>query len=206
MPAPYFSPNIHACQRRRVRPAAPLQLNEALRLAATEHPTAAASRSERKAALMKLDVAERQRYPNLVAQAAGNAVGDRITALRIEPVEDNRIVEAKVKSSDIAFLKPGRDVSAKIDAYDFSIFGGLQGTLTYLSPDTLSEDLKQGEQASYRVQVTTDAATFNSREGEPLTLQPGMTATIEVKTGKNTVLKYLLKPVIKTLNTSMGER
>jgi adhesin transport system membrane fusion protein len=66
--------------------------------------------------------------------------------------------------------------------------------------------LKQGELASYRVQVTTDASTFNGREGDPLTLQPGMTATIEVKTGKNTVLKYLLKPVIKTLDTSLGER
>lgn len=130
--------------------------------------------------------------------------GDEL--MQIVPVEDKLIVEAKVKPSDIAFLKPGLDVTVKIDAYDFSIFGGLQGTLTYLSPDTLSEDLKQGEQASYRVQVTTDASTFNGREGEPLTLQPGMTATIEVKTGKNTVLKYLLKPVIKTLNTSMGER
>ncbi len=130
--------------------------------------------------------------------------GDEL--MQIVPEEDNLIVEAKVRPSDIAFLAPGLDVTVKIDAYDFTIYGSLDGTLTYLSPDTLSEDLKQGEQAYYRVQVKTDAARFNQRNGKDLALQPGMTATIEVKTGRNTVLKYMVKPIVKTLSESMGER
>lgn len=130
--------------------------------------------------------------------------GDEL--MQIVPEEDNLIVEAKVRPSDIAFLAPGLDVTVKIDAYDYTIYGSLDGTLTYLSPDTLSEDLKQGEQAYYRVQVKTDAARFNQRNGKDLALQPGMTATIEVKTGRNTVLKYMVKPIVKTLSESMGER
>lgn len=130
--------------------------------------------------------------------------GDEL--MQIVPVEDNLIVEAKVKPADVAFLKPGLDVTVKIDAYDYTIYGSLNGKLTYISADTLSEDLKQGEQAYYRVQVQTDSAKFDRRQSADLSLQPGMTATIEVKTGRNTVLNYLLKPVIKTLNESMGER
>ncbi|MBT9550678.1 MAG: HlyD family type I secretion periplasmic adaptor subunit [Hydrogenophaga sp.] len=130
--------------------------------------------------------------------------GDEL--MQIVPVEDNLIVEAKVKPSDVAFLKPGLDVSVKIDAYDYTIYGSLPGKLTYISADTMSEDLKQGEQAYYRVQVKTDSVKFNRKSEENLSLQPGMTASIEVKTGHNTVLMYLLKPIVKTLNDSLGER
>jgi adhesin transport system membrane fusion protein len=130
--------------------------------------------------------------------------GDEL--MQIVPEEDNLIVEAKVKPADVAFLTPGQDVTVKIDAYDYTIYGTLDGTLSYLSADTLSEDLKQGEQAYYRVQVKTDAPRFNQRHGKVMALQPGMTATIEVKTGSNTVLKYLIKPMVKTLNESLGER
>lgn len=130
--------------------------------------------------------------------------GDEL--MQIVPVDDALIVEAKVKPSDVAFLKPDQDVVIKIDAYDYTIYGSLNGKLSYISADTLSEDIKQGEQAYYRVQVRTESPRFNRRPNENLQLQPGMTATIEVKTGGNTVLKYLLKPVIKTLNESLGER
>lgn len=130
--------------------------------------------------------------------------GDEL--MQIVPVEDNLIVEAKVKPSDVAFLKPGLDVTVKIDAYDYTIYGSLPGKLTFLSADTMSEDLKQGEQAYYRVQVKTASNRFNRRSEDNLSLQPGMTASIEVKTGQNTVLMYLLKPIIKTLNESLGER
>lgn len=130
--------------------------------------------------------------------------GDEL--MQIVPVDDALIVEAKVKPSDVAFLKPNQDVVIKIDAYDYTIYGSLEGKLTYISADTLNEDVKQGEQAYYRVQVKTESPRFNRRPNENLQLQPGMTATIEIKTGGNTVLKYLLKPVIKTLNESLGER
>jgi adhesin transport system membrane fusion protein len=130
--------------------------------------------------------------------------GDEL--MQIVPIEDSLVVEAKVKPADVAFLKPGLDVAVKIDAYDYTIYGSLDGKLTYISADTLNEDVKQNEQPYYRVQVVTDSPRFNRRPANDLLLQPGMTATIEVKTGKNTVLKYLLKPVVKTLDESLGER
>ena len=130
--------------------------------------------------------------------------GDEL--MQIVPVDDTLVVEAKVKPSDVAFLKPGLEVAVKIDAYDYTVYGSLNGKLTYLSADTLSEDLKQGDQPYYRVQVVTESARFSGRMSEDILLQPGMTATIEVKTGQNTVLNYLLKPVVKTMSESLGER
>jgi adhesin transport system membrane fusion protein len=126
--------------------------------------------------------------------------------MQIVPIEDSLVVEAKVKPVDVAFLKPGLDASVKIDSYDYTVYGSLYGKLTYISADTLTEDLKQGEQAYYRVQVKTEGKKFSGRPEENLEIQPGMTATIEIKTGKNTVLKYIFKPVIKTMSESLGER
>ena len=130
--------------------------------------------------------------------------GDEL--MQIVPEEDNLLVEAKVNPADVAFLKPGLPVTVKIDAYDYTIYGSLNGKLTFISADTMSDDLKRDEQASYRVQVKTDSLQFDRNPGMELPLQPGMTATIEVKTGRNTVWSYLLKPIVKTLNESMGER
>jgi adhesin transport system membrane fusion protein len=130
--------------------------------------------------------------------------GDEL--LQIVPTDDTLLVEARVKPADVAFLAPGQAVNVKIDAYDYTVYGSLDGRLTYISADTLSEDMRQGEQAYYRVQVKTNSPRFSRRPQESLQLQPGMTATIEIRTGSNTVLKYLLKPIVKTLDESLSER
>jgi len=129
--------------------------------------------------------------------------GDEI--MQIVPVEDVLIVEAKVKPADVAFLKPGLDVSVKIDAYDYTIYGSLPGKLSFISADTMTDDTKRDE-VFYRIQVKTTSMQFDRRPDENLALQVGMTATVEVKTGQNTVLNYLLKPVVKTMSESLGER
>ena len=126
--------------------------------------------------------------------------------LQLVPIEDSLIIEARVRPADIAFLKPGQAASVKIDAYDYTIYGSLDGNLTYISADTLAEDLKQGEQAYYRVQIQTKGRQFSARPKETLEIQPGMTATVEITTGRNTVLRYLIKPAIKTIHESLGER
>lgn len=126
--------------------------------------------------------------------------------MQIVPVDEALLVEAKVRPADVAFLKPGQTASVKIDAYDYTVFGSLEGTLAYISADTLAEDLKQGEQAYYRVQIQTKSRRFSARPQEDLEIQPGMTATVEITTGRNTVLRYLIKPAIKTLDESLGER
>jgi membrane fusion protein, adhesin transport system len=160
---------------------------------------------------------EQLNYTEIVAPVNGTVKNIRVTTLggvlrpgeellSIVPADDTLVVEARVRPADVAYLQPGLEVAVKIDAYDPSVYGSLDGTLIYVSADTLSEDMRQGEQPYYRVQVLTESPRFSRRPAEALRLQPGMTASIEIKTGKKTVLNYLLKPVVKTLDESLGER
>jgi len=131
--------------------------------------------------------------------------------MQIVPVDDDLLFEAKVRPSDIAFIKPGLPSTVKLDAYDYTIYGALSGEVTYISADTLNEEAKAGDQPYYRVHVKTrgrdlPGAKEGRRTGERIEITPGMTATIEIKTGSNTVLRYITKPVTKTLAQSLGER
>lgn len=132
--------------------------------------------------------------------------GDEV--MQIVPLEEDLVVEAKVSPVDIAFIKPGLEATIKIDAYDYSIYGTLSGKLIFISPDTLSENLnlQQGEQPYYRVRVQTNGRKFSGSADKELDIQPGMTATVEVKTGSNTVLHFLVKPIFKTLSQAFRER
>lgn len=126
--------------------------------------------------------------------------------LEIVPLEDDLLIEAKVAPQDIGFLRVGLDVSVKIEAYDYTIYGDLDGVLSYISADTLEENTQRGDVPFYRVHIRTQGRKFSGRPDADLQILPGMTATVEVKTGKNTVLSYLIKPIVKTLRESMGER
>ncbi len=156
-------------------------------------------------------------HTELIAPVAGVVKNVRVTTqggvvrageevLQIVPADDTLIIEAKLKPSDIAFLKLGLPASIKIDAYDYTKYGVLHGKLSYISADTLEENLRQGEQPYYRVQVRTSGGQILNPKNEKIEIQPGMTATVEIQTGKQTVLRYLAKPVLKTLNESLGER
>jgi adhesin transport system membrane fusion protein len=126
--------------------------------------------------------------------------GDAI--MEIVPLDDQLVVEARIRPADIAFLHPGQEATVKITAYDFSIYGGLKGRLTDISADTITDD--QGE-SFYRVKITTDETTIN-RNGEELPIIPGMVASVDILTGDKTVMEYLMKPLIKTLDQAMNER
>ncbi len=126
--------------------------------------------------------------------------------MQIVPLDDDLIIEAKVRPADIAFVKPGLPAKVKLDAYDYTVYGALDGNVSYISADTITEEMRGAEQAFYRVQVKISGSQLHSRSGEKIEIQPGMTATAEIKTGQNTVLRYLTKPVAKTLSESMGER
>lgn len=130
--------------------------------------------------------------------------GDEV--LQIVPSNQKLIIEAKVSPADIAHVKVGQSASVKFDAYDSSIYGSVPGKVIYLSPDTLVEQKAQGEQVFYRVHIDADASQLRQRKGETISIQPGMIASAEIRTGRNTVLKYLLKPLIKTIQGSLGER
>lgn len=126
--------------------------------------------------------------------------------MQIVPVDEDLIFEAKVKPADIAFIKPGLPATVKLDAYDYTIYGVLTGQVSYISADTLTETIQGVEQPYYRVQVKTSGRDLKGRNDERILIQPGMTATVEVKTGQRSVLDYLTKPITKTLSDSMGER
>lgn len=127
--------------------------------------------------------------------------------MQIVPVDDDLLIEAKVNPSDVGFIKPGLPVSIKLDAYDYTIYGTLQGEVTFISADTLNDENRSAsEKPFYRVQVKTRGKNFNGHAADRIEIQPGMTATVEIKTGSNTVLKYLSKPITKTLTESLSER
>lgn len=126
--------------------------------------------------------------------------------MQIVPLNDDMVIEVKVKPADIAFVRPGLPASVKMDAYDYTIYGALQGEVSYISADTLSEESRSNEQPYYRVQIRTRAQSLVGKNQHRIDIQPGMTASVEIKTGSNTVLHFLTKPITKTLGESLLER
>ncbi|MHC2599037.1 adhesin transport system membrane fusion protein [Kluyvera sp. 1366] len=120
--------------------------------------------------------------------------------LEIVPLEDQLLVEAKIRPSDVAFLHPGLPATVKVTAYDYAIYGGLKGEVEFISPDTLKDDAKAAagrpDDTYYRVMVLTDSSALNAG-GKALPIIPGMIASVEIRTGEKTILDYLLKPVMK---------
>ncbi|SEL06522.1 membrane fusion protein, adhesin transport system [Roseateles sp. YR242] len=145
---------------------------------------------------------------NLITLTTVGAVlrpGDEI--MQLLPTGDDLIIECRLKAADIGFVRPGMPANIKLDAFDYSIFGTLQGAVTYISPDALTERSPQGvEVPYYRTHIRITAKRFKGEQANTIKMQPGMTATAEIITGRHTVLDYLLKPVKKTLSESMGER
>lgn len=130
--------------------------------------------------------------------------GDEL--MQIVPIDDDLVIEAKVRPADIAFLKIGMPANVKLDPYDYSIYGTLDGELSYISADTLAEETKQGEVTYYRIRVKTKGRHLKKRPDLEITILPGMTATVELTTGRQRVLDSLLKPVRKTLSQALTER
>jgi adhesin transport system membrane fusion protein len=126
--------------------------------------------------------------------------GDAV--MEIVPVDDQLVVEARIKPSDIAFIHPGQQGIVKITAYDFSIYGGLKGEVIGISADTITNE--KGE-SFYQIKMITNQTTIN-RNGNELPIIPGMVASVDILTGEKTVMEYLMKPLIKTLDQSMNER
>lgn len=132
--------------------------------------------------------------------------GDEV--MQIVPTGEKLIVEARVSPKDIAFVRAGQGAGIKFDAYDSSIYGSAKGKVTYVSADTLTEKTSDGGEASYyRAHVSVDLRSMHSTKGKKkVELQPGMAASVEIKTGDNTVLGYLTKPISKNFANSLTER
>lgn len=137
---------------------------------------------------------------NVRVNTIGGVIQPGEHILEIVPLEEQLLVEGKIRPSDVAFLRPGLPAKVKITAYDFAIYGGLDGHVEYISPDTLKDDQKAAsgrpDDTYYRVLILTDKSTLHAGNKD-LPIIPGMIATVEVRTGEKTILDYLLKPVLK---------
>ncbi|WOF44446.1 HlyD family type I secretion periplasmic adaptor subunit [Sphingopyxis indica] len=114
--------------------------------------------------------------------------------MEIIPLDDQLMIEARMAPRDIAFIHPGQRATVKITAYDYSIYGGLDGIVTTISPDTIRDEV-QPEVFYYRVFVRTKADALVNKQGKRFPIVPGMIATVDIHTGKKTVLQYLVKPL-----------
>tara|TARA_R100000005_G_C5003701_1_gene212251 strand:- start:6687 stop:8015 length:1329 start_codon:yes stop_codon:yes gene_type:complete len=123
--------------------------------------------------------------------------------IEIVPIDDTLLVEANIRPSDIAFLRPGQAATVKITAYDYSIYGGLPAKLERISADTILDE-KTGE-SYYQIIVRTDQ-NFLQRGENSYPIIPGMVASVDILTGQKTVLDYILKPILKTRDTALRER
>ena len=126
----------------------------------------------------------------------GGVVPQNGKLMTIVPLDEQLLVEARISPRDIAFIHPEQDALVKITAYDYSIYGGLKGKVTIISPDTLRDEVKQ-DQFYYRAYIRTDSDKLVNRTGKNFAITPGMVATVDIRTGEKTVLDYLIKPFNK---------
>lgn len=143
---------------------------------------------------------------NIGISTGGGVVRPGEEVLQIVPLDDRLIIEARVSPAEIAFIDQGMSAVVKLDAYDYTLYGDLSGQLTYISADTLTDETSRDQTPFYRIQVETEGRRFKGGVQQELPILPGMTAVVELKTGSNTVLHYLTKPLVKTLSESLGER
>ncbi len=138
----------------------------------------------------------------LKVNTIGGVVQPGDTMVEVVPLEDNLLIEARVRPQDIAFLHPGQKAMVKFTAYDFTIYGGLKAKLELISADTITDD--EGK-SFYLIQVRTDKNHLGT-DKHPLLIIPGMVATVDIVTGEKSVLDYLLKPVLKARSEALRER
>jgi len=116
--------------------------------------------------------------------------------MTIVPIDEKLLIEARILPRDIAFIHPGQEALVKVTAYDYSIYGGLKGKVTVISPDTIRDEVKQ-DQFYYRVYIRTDSDKLYNKYKKSFAITPGMVASVDIRTGEKTILDYLLKPFNK---------
>ena len=126
----------------------------------------------------------------------GGVVPQNGKLMTIVPLDEKLLVEARISPRDIAFIRPDQEALVKITAYDYSIYGGLKGKVTVISPDTLRDEVKQ-DQFYYRVYIRTDSDKLRNAAGQEFNITPGMVASVDIRTGAKTVMDYLIKPFNK---------
>jgi len=137
----------------------------------------------------------------LLVNTLGEVVQPGSDLAKIVPIEDSLVLETRIQPSDIGFIKKGLPAKVKFTAYDFSVYGGLDGIVEQVSADTITDE--EGK-SYYLVRIRTGKNYLGS-ESQPLNLMPGMMASVDVIVGKHTILDYLLKPILKTKELALRE-
>lgn len=138
----------------------------------------------------------------ILVNTVGGVIQPGMDLIEIVPLEDTLLVETKIKPADIAFLHPGQVARVMFSAYDFTIYGGLEGKVEHISADSITDETGENY---YLVRVRTTQNHLGTEEN-PMPIIPGMVATVDILTGKNTILSYLLKPVLRTKEMALKER
>jgi adhesin transport system membrane fusion protein len=137
----------------------------------------------------------------VMVKTVGGVIKPGVDLIEIVPLDDTLLIEAKVLPSDIAFLHPGQMVTVKFSAYDYTIYGGLKGEIETISADSIVEE---NNESFYKITVRTEKSKLGNDE-EPLPIIPGMSVTVDIITGKKTILEYLLKPVMRAKEMALRE-
>ncbi len=138
----------------------------------------------------------------LFVHTVGGVIKPGADIVEVVPSDQTLLVEVKIKPSDIAFVFYGQKAVVKFSAYDFSIYGGLDGEVVHISADTLTD---QKENTFYTIRIKT-RKNYLGDEAKPLKIIPGMTVNVDIITGKKSVMDYILKPILKTKQYSFTER
>lgn len=141
---------------------------------------------------------------NIKVSTVGGVIPPNGELMNIVPMNDRLLIEARLSPRDIAFIHPGQRAVVKISAYDYAIYGGLNGVVESISPDTIQDEVKP-EVYYYRVFIRTDNDYVQNKAGKRYSISPGMVSTVDIKTGEKTIMDYLIKPFNKA-KEAMRER
>lgn len=131
---------------------------------------------------------------DIKVSTVGGVIPPNGQLMQIVPMDEQLLIETRIAPRDIAFIHPGQEAKVKISAYDYSIYGSLDGKVVTISPDTIQDEAKP-EVYYYRVFIRTQSDSLVNKAGKHFGIVPGMIATVDIRTGEKTVLDYLLKPL-----------
>ncbi|MBD9574347.1 HlyD family type I secretion periplasmic adaptor subunit [Pseudomonas sp. PDM23] len=138
----------------------------------------------------------------LLVNTIGGVIQPGSDLIEIVPLDDTLLVEARIRPQDIAFLRPGQHAMVKFTAYDYTIYGGLQADLEQIGADTVTDD---DGNSFYLIKLRTRKSHLGT-DDKPLLIIPGMIATVDIMTGKKSILSYLLKPILRAKAEALRER
>lgn len=148
---------------------------------------------------------------NIRVNTVGGVIGQGEDIMEIVPLDGPLLVQAYIRPADVAFIKPNDLALIKLSAYDYSLYGGLEGRVEIISPDTLKDDRRSGslnlnpEESYYRVIIRTEGAELLDKNNKPMPIIPGMIANVDIKTGEKTIFQYLTKPITR-MKQALQER